>query len=289
MSRKIIITVAQTGAFHGKDANPALPEQPNEIAASAYDCYNAGASVVHIHTRDKNGKSVCDTNVFGEINGLIRSKCNLILQNSTAPATQLGSKADDGLAALNLPKDLLPDMCSLDCSIMATAWKDVHFIYEWTWPWLISTGKKMKELGIKPEFECFNPMTVEDVFNVLRPTGYFDDPISMTFVMGMKVSQGAISYSMENLDFMISKIPQGFKANFSTMGIGATQLEATMHSLLKGGNVRVGFEDNIYYRRGELAKSNAQLVERIVRIIRELDMEIATPDEAREMLNIKRK
>ena len=128
MAKKVIITVAQTGAFHGKNVNPNLPEQPHEIVASAYDCYNAGASIVHIHTRDKEGKSSCDTNTFAEINSGIRTKCNMIIQNSTAPATRPGSKADDGLAALALPPELLPDMCCLDCSLIRSSWQDVTWI-----------------------------------------------------------------------------------------------------------------------------------------------------------------
>ena len=148
----------------------------------------------------------------------------------------------------------------------------------------------MKELGIKTELECFNPVTVEEVFGVLKPAGVLDDPISLTFVMGMdKVSQASISYSEENLNFMIGKLPKNEFVNFSTLAIGANQLQGTVLTLLKGGNVRVGMEDNVYYRKGELAKSNAQLVERMVRIIRELDMEVATPAEAREILKLKKR
>ena len=283
--RKVILTVAQTGNFQGKDANPALPEQPHEIISSAYDCYNAGASIVHIHARDKQGNSSNDPNIFAEINAGVRARCGLVIQNSTAPATRPGSVADDGLALLDLPKDALPEMCSLDCSLITTTWGDLSFIYEWTRPWLVKAARRMQELGIKPELEAFNPVTMEDIFSAVYPTGVLPDPVSVTFVMGMnKVSQGAISYTQENLDFMIRKLPPN--AIFTTMAIGAHQLPGVTYGMLKGGNVRVGMEDNIYYSRGELAKSNAQLVERMARIIRELDMEVATPDEAREMLKL---
>ena len=283
--RKVILTVAQTGNFQGKDANPALPEQPHEIISSAYDCYNAGASIVHIHARDKQGNSSNDPNIFAEINAGVRARCGLVIQNSTAPATRPGSVADDGLALLDLPKDALPEMCSLDCSLITTTWGDLSFIYEWTRPWLVKAARRMQELGIKPELEAFNPVTMEDIFSAVYPTGVLPDPVSVTFVMGRnKVSQGAISYTQENLDFMIRKLPPN--AIFTTMAIGAHQLPGVTYGMLKGGNVRVGMEDNIYYSRGELAKSNAQLVERMARIIRELDMEVATPDEAREMLKL---
>lgn len=285
--RKVIITVAQTGAFQGKASNPNLPEQPDEIIASAYDCYNAGAAIVHVHTRDKEGKSTCDTNTFGEINTGIRAKCPLIIQNSTAPASAPGSTADDGLACLKLPKESLPDMCSLDCSLITTSWQDLTWIYMWTRKWLKESAQKMKDLGIRPELECFNPVTVDEVFKHLKPAGVLPEDVGLTFVMGMdRISQGSIAYSQKNVDMMLSMIPPQEKAIFTVMAIGASQLEGNVYSLLKGGHVRVGMEDNIYYRKGELAKSNAQFVERMVRIIHELEMEVATPEEARAILQL---
>ncbi|NLV50662.1 MAG: 3-keto-5-aminohexanoate cleavage protein [Clostridiales bacterium] len=287
--RKVIITVAQTGNFQGKAANPNLPEQPDEIITSAYDCYNAGASIVHVHARDKAGNSSNDPDIFAEINTGIRAKCPIIIQNSTAPATKPGSEADDGVALLDMKdKSCLPEMCSLDTSLITTVWGDLSFIYRWERPWLVKQAKKMMDLGIKPEIEVFNPSSVEDVFNFLVPAGVIEDPVSLTFVMGMnKVSQGAISFSQPNLDFMISLLPKDRFVDWSTMAIGANQLHGVTYGLLKGGNVRVGMEDNIYYSYGQLAKSNAQLVERMARIIRELEMDVATPDEAREILKLK--
>ena len=287
--RKVIITVAQTGNFQGKDANPSLPEQPSEIISSAYDCYNAGAAIIHIHARDKEGNSSNDPDIFAEINTGIRAKCPVIIQNSTAPATKPGSEADDGIALLDMEdKSSLPEMCSLDCSLITTVWGDLSFIYRWERPWLIKTAKRMMELGIKPECEVFNPSSVEEVFNTLVPAGVIPEPVSLTFVMGMnKVSQGAISYSQLNHDHMINLLPKDRYVNWSTMAIAANQLPGVTYGMLKGGNVRVGMEDNIYYSHGRLAKSNAELVERMVRIIRELEMEIATPEEAREILKLK--
>lgn len=287
--RKVIITVAQTGNFQGKDANPNLPEQPDEIISSAYDCYNAGAAIVHVHARDKQGKSSNDPDIFAEINTGIRAKCPIIIQNSTAPAMGPDSKADDGVRLLDMEdKSCLPDMCSLDCSLITTTWGDLSFIYRWDREWLLKNAKKMMDLGIKPECEVFNPESIEDVFNVLYPAGVLADPVSLTFVMGMnKVSQGAISFSQHNLDFMISLLPKDRPVNWSTMAIGSHQLQGVTYGLLKGGSVRVGLEDNIYYSYGVLAKSNAQLVERMVRIIHELEMDVASPDEAREILGLR--
>jgi 3-keto-5-aminohexanoate cleavage enzyme len=287
--RKVIITVAQTGNFQGKAANPALPEQPDEIISSAYDCYNAGAAIIHIHARDKAGNSSNDPNIFAEINTGIRARCPVIVQNSTAPAMGPDSKADDGVALLDMQdKSCLPEMCSLDCSLITTTWQDYSFIYRWERAWLLKNAKRMMDLGIKPECEVFNAESIEDVVNVLYPAGVLADPLSLTFVMGMnRVSQGAISFSQHNLDFMISLLPKDRPVNWSTMAIGAHQLHGVIYGLLKGGSVRVGLEDNIYYAYGELAKSNAQLVERMVRIIHELEMDVATPEEAREMLGLR--
>lgn len=290
MARKVIITVAQTGAFQGKEANPNIPLTPKEIADSAYDCYNAGAAIVHIHARDKDGLSTNDPKVYSEIGSGIKAKCDMILQYSTAPANREGTGAEDGMKLL-YDKDLFkPEMCSLDCSLISTSWQGRTFVYEWYRDFLVKYAGMMKELGIKPELECFEPTSIEDVFNVLEPAGVLDDPVSLSFVMGMdRISQGAISFSEENLDFMIKKLPRDRFVNFSTISIGAkNHVPGMAMTVLKGGGARVGMEDNIYYGPGELLKSNAQMVERAVRIIRELGLEVATPDEAREILKLKK-
>lgn len=288
MARKVIITVAQTGAFHGKESNPNIPLTPKEIADSAYDCYNAGAAIVHIHARDKEGLSTNDPAVYSEIGSNIRAKCNLITQYSTAPANRAGTGAEDGMKLLYYKDLVKPDMCSLDCSLISTSWDGRTFVYEWYRDFLLKYAKMMKDMGIKPELECFEPTAVEDVFHVLQPAGVLDDPVSLSFVMGMdRISQGAISFSEENLDFMIKKLPKNQFVNFSTISIGGkNHVPGMAMTVLKGGGARVGMEDNIYYGPGRLLKSNAEMVERAVRIIRELGLEVATSDEARDILKI---
>ena len=289
-AKKVIITVAQTGAFHGKEANPNIPLTPKEIADSAYDCYNAGAAIVHIHARDKEGLSTNDPKIYSEIGSGIRAKCNLVLQYSTAPANRAGTGAEDGMKLLYDPELVKPEMCSLDCSLISTSWAGRTFVYEWFRDFLLKYAGMMKDMGIKPELECFEPTSIEDVFNVLEPAGVLEDPISLSFVMGMdKISQGAISFSEKNLDFMISKLPTDRFVDFSTISIGAkNHVPGMAMAVLKGGGARVGMEDNIYYAPGRLLKSNAEMVERAVRIIHELGMEVATPDEAREILKLKK-
>ena len=220
--RKVIITVAQTGAFHGKEANPNIPLTPEEIAASAYDCYNAGAAIIHIHARDQEGLSTNDPKVYSAIGSGIRARGNAILQYSTAPANREGTCAEDGMRLLYDPDLVKPEMCSLDCSLIGTSWGDRTFVYEWYRPFLLKYARKMRDMGIKPELECFNPESVEDVFNVLVPAGVLEEPVSLSFVMGMdRISQGSISFSEENLDFMIKKLPKDRFVNFSTISIGA--------------------------------------------------------------------
>lgn len=283
MARKVIITVALTGAFHGKEANPNLPEQPEEIAQAAYEAYKAGASIAHIHARDKDGKSTNDPHIFSEINRLVREKCPIIIQNSTAPANVPGTVAEDGLKVLEA--EYLPEMCSLDCSLIATSWSDRTFIYEWTRDYLIDAARRMKALNIKPELEVFNPTSIEDVVNYVYSEGVLDDPLSFSFVMGMdRNSQQAMAYSNETLIHLIKKVPAG--SLFSALAIGKHQLPGSVMTMLMGGNVRVGFEDNVYFRKGELATSNAQLVERVAKLAVELGLEVATPEEAREILGI---
>ena len=283
MARKVIVTAALTGAFHGKEACPGLPEQPDEIAQAAYECYNAGAAIVHLHARDKNGKNTTDKNIFSEINSNIRSKCSIITQNSTAPATEPGCRPDYCETSKEVfQTQFLPEMCSLDVALLNSVWQGQEIYYGWTRRILKDYAKTMLELKIKPELEIFSPTNLEDYYDFLAP--YIPDPVSITIVLGMSISQGAMKYSPENLYDTWRRLPKN--CNFTTMHVGAHETEGTFMGMLLGGGVRVGLEDNIWYSRGVKAESNAQLVERAVRIIRELGFEPATPEEARDILNL---
>lgn len=283
MTRKIIVTAALTGAFQGKAQCPGLPEQPDEIAQAAYECYNAGASIVHLHARDKNGINVTDPKIFSEINSKIRAKCPIITQDSTAPATRPGFDPDYCKSSLEIfDAEFLPEMASLDVALMHIKWQGEQIMYGWTRDILIEAAKKMQELNIKPEIEIFSPTNLEDVEDYLLP--YIPEPLSYSIVMGMSITQGAMKYSPDNLIDTVKRLPKG--CNFTAMHVGSRELEGTMMGMLLGGGVRVGLEDNIWYKKGEKAKSNAQLVERAVRVIEEFGFEVATPDEAREILNI---
>mgnify|MGYP004469897299 FL=1 len=283
MARKIIVTAALTGAFQGKAQCPGLPEQPDEIAQAALECYNAGAAVVHLHARDKNGVNVTDPKIFSEINSKIRAKCPIITQDSTAPATRAGFDPDYCRSSLEIfDAEFLPEMASLDVALMHILWQGDQIMYGWTREILKECAQKMQELKIKPEIEIFSPTNLEDVEDYLMP--YMEAPLSYTIVLGMSITQGAMRFSQDNLIDTWRRLPKG--CDFTAMHVGGRELEGVTMGMLLGGGVRVGLEDNIWYKKGEKAKSNAQLVERAVRIIHELGFEVATPDEAREMLGI---
>jgi 3-keto-5-aminohexanoate cleavage enzyme len=281
---KLIVTVAPTGPYHGKEANPNLPLQPEEIAQEAYDCWNAGASVVHIHAKDKNGKNTRDTEVFMEIDRGIRAKkCDIIIQHSSA-LDFTPKLAEDGMISA-IETNPRPEMASLGLFLTRLAdFKGQEIISIARWSDLTFGAREMLEKGVKPELEVFNIVLMEDVYKLIE-MGLLAKPYLINIIMGMRrINRAYMSYSPKMMMHMVDMLPPD--SLFTTMGIAADELPATTQSILLGGHVRVGFEDNIAYKKGDLASSNAQLVARAVRIGRELGCEIATPAEARQMLNL---
>ncbi len=280
---KLIIAVAPTGAFQGKEANPNLPMQPEEIAEEVVKCWGEGASIAHIHARERGtGKSTTDPEVLQDIDRRIRSKkCDIIIQHSTAGdfTPRLGS--DKRIKAI----EMNPEMASLSVTFtrMNTfgGRENIRII---TLPEIEYAARAMLDKGVKPELEVYNPVVMEEVYGLIEKK-LLMKPYWVSFVFGMhRICLSYMAYSPRLLISLVDSLPQD--SMFSTMGIGSNELQATTQSILLGGHIRVGFEDNVYYRRGELAESNGQLVARAVRIGRELGCEIATPAEARQMLNI---
>jgi len=274
--RKVIVTVATTGGFHGKDANPNLPEQPPEIAESTYACYNAGAAIAHIHARDKNGKSTGDTEIFREIKRRVRDKCDIIIAFSTGGGPGLtveerlqSAMADPEISSLNMGSLVRYD---------GTVWQNTPSQLE-KWATIL------KERGIKPELEVYTHTMFQEIENLISK-GLVEKPYFINLVLGMMGRQGVLSATKRNLLSLIDFLPQ--ECIFNVTVIGRMQLELTTLGFLMGGNLRVGLEDNIYYSKGVLA-TNEQLVARSVRMIRELGYEVATPDEARQMLGLTKK
>lgn len=269
---KLIITCALTGAEVTKEQNPAIPYTAEEMAQSAYEAYMAGASILHIHVREDDGTPTQNKERFKVILDAIREKCpDAILQVTTGGA--VGMSDDERLA----PVELRPEMATLDAGTINFG--DEVFIN--SFPSLINFAKKMKEYGVKPEIEVFDRGMVENAKRLYK-MGLLDAPLHFDFVLGVPSGMPA---DIESLMYMVRAIPEG--STWTVAGIGRHQLSMATYAILLGGHVRVGLEDNIYYNKGQLAKSNAELVERVARLAKELGREIATPDEARKILNIK--
>jgi 3-keto-5-aminohexanoate cleavage enzyme len=268
---KLIITAALTGAEVTREHNPNLPVTPAEIAEASYDCFNAGASMVHVHVRNQDGAPTQSADVFKETMELIKEKCNIIVQTSTGGA--VGMPAEERLQ----PVYLKPEMATL--STGSVNFGDDVFLNPPAY--LEEFARVMKEQGVKPEIEAFDVGMINNALYLLKKE-LISSPIHFDFVMGVP---GGIPGTVKNLLHMVESIPAG--STWTVAGMGRTELPLGTAAIIMGGNVRVGFEDNIYYEKGVLAESNAQLVERIARISKIHGREVASPDEARQILGLK--
>lgn len=267
---KLIITAALVGAEVSREQTPYIPLTPSEIAEAAYECWQAGASIVHIHVRDKDGNATQDVKVFQETLRLIKEKCDIIVQISTGGAVT--AKIGERIA----PIYLKPEMATLSTGT-------VNFgsdIFLNTQEYMEKIAKAIQENGVKPEIEVFDVGMIQNALNLVKK-GLVSEPLHFDFVMGVP---GAIPGTAKNLLHLIESIPQN--ATWTVAGIGRAELPLAVMAIVMGGHVRVGFEDNIYYAKGVLAKSNAELVERIVRIAKECGREVATTREARAILGL---
>lgn len=267
---KLIITAALTGAEVTRELQPNLPISPDEIAEAAYQCYLAGASIVHIHARDTEGNATQSYEIYKEIKEKIEKKCNVIFQPSTGGAVWHGP--EERLQ----PVELKPEMSTLSCGTCNFG-PDVFMNSE---EYMEKFASRMKELGVKPEMEVFERGMIENAKKLAKKK-LVDMPLHFDFVLGVP---GACPGTPEDLLHMVNAIPEN--STWTVAGVGRYELPLATMGILLGGHVRVGFEDNIYYSKGRLAKSNAELVERVVRVAKELGREIATPDEARKILGI---
>ena len=270
--KKMVITVAVCGAETTKEHNPNLPVTPQEIADSTYDAYLKGASVCHLHVRDKNGNATMDIGIFKEAIELIRKKCDIVIEVTTGGG--VGMSPEERLDVISLK----PEMASLDCGTVNFG--DEYIIN--TLPIIRQFAEEMKNKGVKPTLECFDLSHIYSA-NLLVKEGLVEAPFHYSFVLGVP---GAAKYDMETLNFLVRRIPKD--ANWTVIGIGGkAALEAHYGALALGGFMRVGFEDNVYYDRGVLAESNAQLVERAANISKAAGYTIAKPNDVREMLKLK--
>lgn len=270
---KMVITCAVCGAETTRAHNPNLPITPEEIAVATYDAYLAGASIVHLHVRDENGGPTQDPEIFKKTIQLIREKCDIVIEITTGGA--VGMTDDERLQVV---QELQPEMASLDCGT-------VNFGNDYivnTLPTMRRFAKEMIKFNVRPTLECFDISHIQAA-DILIKEGLLFPPYYYGFVMNVP---GAVRYDVETLRFFVSRIPKG--SFWTVMGVGSACLPAHYGALAVGGGfIRVGFEDNVYYTKGVLAVNNAQLVARTAKISRDAGLEIATPADVRDMLQLK--
>ena len=280
LKNKVIITAAVTGAWPKKENNPNVPMTPQEIADDVYACCKAGAAVAHLHMRDDEGNGTMDTAKFEETVNLIHTKypdCDIVLNLTTSGDIH----ADDEIRVAHVKK-LKPEMASYDCGSMN--WLNSGLFLN-TPKFLTDCGLLFQELGVKPEIEAFDPGMIGNAAYYIKK-GVLKTPVHFQFWMGCA---NGIAGSMKNLIFMKETADELVgKGNYtwSCFGVGHSAMEMLYGAVALGGNIRVGMEDNVMYAKGQLAESNVQFIERAVRVIKEYGKEVATPDEARQILGL---
>ncbi|MHC9086568.1 beta-keto acid cleavage family enzyme [Luteimonas sp. RIT-PG2_3] len=295
MKRKVILTCAVTGENKYNPKHPAFPITPEQIATAALEAQEAGATAVHLHVRNpQTGQGSRDPVLFKELTERVRAKGLRAVLNLTCgggglyvpdpendsiagPGTDVGT-VENRTAHI---RENLPDMCSLDVTTQNQMDGDFEYVYLHSQRTLRRMAATFKALGVKPEIEVFAPGDILFA-NQMVSEGLFDAPPMYQMVLG---SRWGLPSDVETILYMKRLLPPG--AQWAAFGIGAQQMPMVAQSVVLGGHARVGLEDNLYLERGVFA-TNAQLVERAVRIIRDVGCEVATPDEARAMLGLKR-
>lgn len=272
---KLIITCAITGAEVTKEINPAVPYTVDEMAESAYQAYQAGASVIHLHARYDDGTPTQDKARFKLIYDAIKQRCpDVIIQVSTGGA--VGMSRDERLDVLNIN----PEMATLDCGTLNFGGDDIFVNTENDIKYF---AERMNSQGVRYEMECFEKGHIDTTLRFINK-GIIKNHLHYSFVLGVR---GGMSGEERDFIFMKESIPAD--STFSVAGIGKYEFALAELSIKHGGHVRVGLEDNIYIEKGVLTKSNRELVEKVVRIAKSYGREIASPAEARRILEMERK
>ncbi|MBU6332935.1 MAG: 3-keto-5-aminohexanoate cleavage protein [Chloroflexi bacterium] len=274
---KVIITCALTGGIHGKEANPNLPEQPDEIVAQGVAAWRAGAAILHVHARRPDGSNTMDRVVYQELHARLCAETDAVVQLTTggSPRLSVGERLTTVL--------LNPEMASLNMGLMNFFIRGEQVFFSNHRSDILRFAREMQRRGVVPELEVYNIAMLEEVEHLIG-TGLLAQPYVINLVLHTP-TQGGLRGTPANLLEMVRRLPPGAVCNVSSMG--RTQLPLTTIALAMGLNIRVGMEDNVLYRRGEPLRDNAQLVERAVRIARELQREPATPAEARAALGLR--
>ncbi len=288
---KLIITAAVTGSLTTREQNPHLPHTPEEIAEASVEANKAGAAVVHLHVREPaTGKPVQDVELFRETIRLIRRQCDVIINTSTGGAP--GMTAEERIAivpGLSADAEAKQEMASLNMGSVnfgIFSRKRRAFVLDAIqlnpWSQLLHYADTMREHGVKPEIEIYEAGMVNNA-KYLHEVGALEAPLHFQFVLGVL---GGMQATVDNLVFLKNALPSGATWSLCTVGLDIFWLGAV--AIAAGGHVRVGLEDCVHISRGVLAQSSAQMVERIARLSAEMAREIATPDDAREILSLRR-
>ena len=299
-STKRIICCAITGSIHVPSQSPYLPITPDQIAQNALDAANAGAAIVHIHARNpETGQPSADLELYREIVGKIRAKNQEVIICITTGGGA-GMTVEQRVAVVPEFKPELASMNagSINWGLFPVADKIKEFKFPWE-PAMLNMTKSfifentfaametmitiMNENGTKPELEVYDVGHLYSIAYLLQK-GIIKPPITMQYVTGILGGIGSTPYDIMNLHTTAERLFGTGKYNWSVIGAGKAEFPATTMSLILGGHVRVGMEDNLYLGKGVLAKNNGELVAKMVRIMTELDLQPATPAEARELL-----
>lgn len=273
-TNKTIITVATTGAWPKKKDNPNIPMTPQEIANDVYECYKAGAAICHLHMRDDEGNGTMDTAKFEETVDLIKKKCDIVINCTTSGDLN----ATDETRQAHL-KSIRPELASYDCGSMNWMHNSLFINHP---KFLEQLGMTMQEEGVKPEIEIFDAGMIYNSLYYLKK-GVLKAPIHYQLVLG---AAGGSAATIENLVYLKGLLPEG--CTWGALGIGKQHVPIMLTAVAMGGHLRVGMEDNVMWSAGVLAESNAQLVKRAADIVRIAGNEVATPEDARKILNIDR-
>ena len=270
---KLIISCCICGAEVTKENNPAVPYTVEEIAREAKSAYDAGAALIHLHVRWDDGTPTQDKGRFQECVDAIRKVCpDVIIQPSTGGA--VGMTDLERLQSTEITPT--PEMATLDCGTCNFGGDEIFINTDNT---INNFGDIMKERGIKPECEVFDKGMIDLALKAAKK-GHIDYPIHFDFVLGVQMTA-----TVRDLVYMATSIPAG--CTWTATGIGKTAWDIAAATIAMGGHVRVGFEDNVYMSKGVLAKSNGEMVERVVQIAKLMNREVATPAEARQILGLK--
>jgi len=276
----VVITCALTGGIHGKEANPNLPEQPDEIIEQGVAAAEAGAAILHVHARNPDGSNTMSREIYGELHDRLRDETDAVIQLTTGGSPVL--PVEERLNTVFLA----PEMCSLNMGLLNFFIRGEQVFFANHRSDIERFAREIAAREVKPELEVYSAAMLEEVQHLISL-----DILSPPYVFNLVLhtpTQGGTRGTPENLLDAVARIRAlGEDVRINVTSMGATQLPLTTIAMAMGFNVRVGMEDNVLFRRGEPLENNAQLVERAVRIASELDRPIATPQQAREQLGLR--